>query len=221
MKSWKATGAGQDHKDVVASQELESECNISGQLRAPRFDENTEVTPPFCDRTRAEGTYMGLPPRMPECHLQLVTAPAAVRLRFFCLHHKGLHVDLIVLEYRLESTYQKYATMKLKSLIALPLLAIALQTLAKAEDINSISAKEAVEGWTLLFNGRDLSGFHNFKKDTIKPGWQVVDGTLACVDPHNAGDLATAGEYDWFELTLEFKMGEGAKQRHHVSRLRH
>jgi len=111
--------------------------------------------------------------------------------------------------------------MKLKSLIALPLLAIALQTLAKAEDINSISAKEAVEGWTLLFNGRDLSGFHNFKKDTIKPGWQVVDGTLACVDPHNAGDLATAGEYDWFELTLEFKMGEGAKQRHHVSRLRH
>ncbi|MFT4550547.1 MAG: lysophospholipase L1-like esterase [Verrucomicrobiales bacterium] len=62
----------------------------------------------------------------------------------------------------------------------------------------------------MLFNGKDLEGWHNFRSDKIRPGWQVQDGALSCVDPHNAGDLATAGQYDWFELDLEFKMGEGA-----------
>lgn len=75
---------------------------------------------------------------------------------------------------------------------------------------NTLTAGESSAGWKLLFNGTDLKGWHNFRSDTIKPGWQVVDGTLACVDPHNAGDLATAGEYDWFELHVDFKMAEGA-----------
>jgi hypothetical protein len=36
----------------------------------------------------------------------------------------------------------------------------------------------------------------------------VKDGTLACVDPHRAGDLATTGKYDWFELKLEYNIAE-------------
>ena len=96
-------------------------------------------------------------------------------------------------------------------LTAVPLLAAALV----AEDVattklNSLTAEESAAGWKLLFNGSDLSGWHNFKSDSIKPGWQIQDGTLACVDPHDAGDLATAEQYDWFELQVDFKMGDGA-----------
>ena len=37
--------------------------------------------------------------------------------------------------------------------------------------LNILSKEEAAAGWKLLFNGTDLSGWHNFKKDTVQPGW--------------------------------------------------
>ncbi len=76
----------------------------------------------------------------------------------------------------------------------------------KAHNYELSPAKE----WTSLFNGKDLSGWHNFKAKTVKPGWQVQDGVLVCVDPHNASDLLTDQQFGWFELQLEFKMAEGS-----------
>ncbi len=74
---------------------------------------------------------------------------------------------------------------------------------------NVLTDAEKAAGWKLLFNGTSLEGWHNFKKDTIKPGWTVKDGTLACVDPHNAGDIVTTDMYDSFELQLEYNISEG------------
>jgi len=73
---------------------------------------------------------------------------------------------------------------------------------------NTLTSEEKAAGWQLLFNGKDLNGWHNFKRDTIRPGWKVEDGTLACVDPKNAGDLCTDGQYDWFELNIEYNISE-------------
>jgi len=75
--------------------------------------------------------------------------------------------------------------------------------------VNELSAKEKSEGWKLLFDGKSFEGWHNFKKDGVRPGWQVKDGLLACVDPHNAGDIVTTGKYDWFELSIEYNISEG------------
>lgn len=80
---------------------------------------------------------------------------------------------------------------------------------AHAED-NSLTAAQKSEGWKLLFDGKSLDGWNNFKSKTVRPGWKVVDGSLVCEDPHNAGDLCTADKYDWFELQFDYKMGEGA-----------
>ena len=93
--------------------------------------------------------------------------------------------------------------------------AVALSSLVYAEEKAeskpaALTEAETAAGWQSLFNGKDLTGWHNFKTDTIKPGWQVVDGCLVCVDPHNASDLCTKDQYDWFELELDFKMEEGA-----------
>lgn len=96
-----------------------------------------------------------------------------------------------------------------KSLLALSLLCMPFATAAEAPH-NTLTAKEKAAGWKLLFNGKDLDGWSNFKKDTIRPGWQVKDGALVCVDPHDAGDLATKEQYDWFILELDFKMAEAA-----------
>lgn len=75
-------------------------------------------------------------------------------------------------------------------------------------NINTLSDAEKAAGWQLLFNGRDFAGWHNFKSDTVRPGWQVKDGALVCVDPHNAGDIVTSNKFDWFELELDYNISE-------------
>src|SRR5260221_13833471 len=64
-------------------------------------------------------------------------------------------------------------------------------------------------GLELLFKRKELSGWANIKNEGIRPGWQVKDGSLACIDPHNAGDIVTAEKFDWFELQLDYNISEG------------
>jgi len=99
------------------------------------------------------------------------------------------------------------APMKITLAIALTVIATALR-LSAAD--NTLTDAEKKDGWKLLFDGKTLDGWHNFKKEGVKPGWQVKDDALVCVDPHNAGDIVTTDKYGAFELQLDFKMGEGA-----------
>jgi hypothetical protein len=73
---------------------------------------------------------------------------------------------------------------------------------------NTLTAREKAAGWEMLFDGQDLAGWHNFKSDGVKPGWQVKDGTLVCVDPKNAGDIVTADQFDSFELELDYNISK-------------
>ncbi len=100
--------------------------------------------------------------------------------------------------------------MKQLRLTFLVLAATALR-LSAADDsnINTLTDAETAAGCKLLFNGKDLNGWHNFKHDGVRPGWRVKDGALACVDPHNAGDIVTTGQFDWFELQLDYNISEG------------
>jgi hypothetical protein len=77
-----------------------------------------------------------------------------------------------------------------------------------ASAVNQLTDQEKQAGWKLLFDGTSLKGWHNFKRETVRPGWQVKDGTLVCVDPKNAGDVVTADKYDWFELSIEYNISE-------------
>jgi hypothetical protein len=71
-------------------------------------------------------------------------------------------------------------------------------------------AETGKEGeWKSLFNGKDFAGWHVFRTKEVKPGWQVQDGVLVCADPHQAGDLCTDEQFDWFELELEYNISEG------------
>ncbi len=75
--------------------------------------------------------------------------------------------------------------------------------------VNTLTEAEKAAGWKLLFNGTDFSGWHNFKREGVRPGWEVKDGALICADPHNAGDIVTPDKYDWFELQLDYNISEG------------
>lgn len=74
---------------------------------------------------------------------------------------------------------------------------------------NILTDAEKAGGWKLLFNGTDFTGWHNFKREGVRPGWQVKDGALVCVDPHDAGDLVTTEKFGAFELELDYNISEG------------
>jgi hypothetical protein len=71
---------------------------------------------------------------------------------------------------------------------------------------NTLTDAEKAAGWQLLFDGTNFDGWHNFRREGVAPGWQVTNGTLSCVDPHQAGDIVTTGQYDWFELQLDYNI---------------
>ncbi len=89
-----------------------------------------------------------------------------------------------------------------------PLPAAEAPQVSQTDDANAntLTPEERKEGWHLLFDGKTLNGWHNFRRSDVRPGWQVQNGALVCADPKNAGDIVTIGQYDWFELSVDFKM---------------
>jgi hypothetical protein len=73
---------------------------------------------------------------------------------------------------------------------------------------NTLTAAEQADGWTLLFDGRTLNGWREFKKTTIGPGWQVVDGALTLVEPAKADDIIKTGKYANFDLQFDWKISQ-------------
>jgi len=104
-------------------------------------------------------------------------------------------------------------------MFALAAITLSLGAIRVCGEDNALTPTEKAAGWKLLFDGKSLKGWSNFKKTDIKPGWQVKDGLLVCVDPHNAGDLVTSEKFGAFELQIDFKMGKGANSGiiYHVS----
>jgi len=89
-------------------------------------------------------------------------------------------------------------------MVVLGLLAAAT---ARAEE-NVLSAEEAKSGWKLLFDGRSTTGWRNYGKAAIGSGWQVQDGALVRAAA-GAGDIVTAEQFGFFELSLDYKIAPG------------
>jgi hypothetical protein len=81
-----------------------------------------------------------------------------------------------------------------------------------AQKPNTLTRKEKKEGWKLLFDGKTKEGWHTYLRDTVGSKWQVKDGSLV-FDPskpkEGGGDIVTNGEYENFELRLEWKISKG------------
>lgn len=72
---------------------------------------------------------------------------------------------------------------------------------------NVLSEAERQAGWTLLFDGRTTQGWRGYGRTDMPAGWTVVDGALTRTAP--AGDIVTVGQYDNFELVVEWKVAKG------------
>ncbi len=91
-----------------------------------------------------------------------------------------------------------------------------IKSIAPAMPIaNTLSEYEKANGWELLFDGKTLNGWRNFKKQTIGSSWAVEDGTITLKTTEkegggwqakDGGDIITVGEYENYEFTLEWKI---------------
>lgn len=72
---------------------------------------------------------------------------------------------------------------------------------------NTLSVEERRSGWQLLFNGKDMSQWRNFKGDDINAKW-VVDQNAMHLSAGGGGDLLSKNRYENFELKLQWKISE-------------
>ena len=90
--------------------------------------------------------------------------------------------------------------------------AVLFSACASGKDgVNKLSKMEKQEGWTLLFNGKTLDGWHVYNKGKAQSAWIVQDGELYCrpgVTDVEHGDLLTDQEYENFELAFEWKISK-------------
>ncbi|WP_437229966.1 family 16 glycoside hydrolase [Planctomicrobium sp. SH661] len=75
-----------------------------------------------------------------------------------------------------------------------------------ANEPNQLTPNEELSGWKLLFDGKTTNGWHTYKEKELRPQWVVEDGALV-LKSKGGGDITTDGEYDSFELVLDYKIG--------------
>jgi len=78
-----------------------------------------------------------------------------------------------------------------------------------AESINQQTEEDKAGGWKLLFDGKTMHGWHNFKTNTVTRGWVVGDGWLHCLGKEGGGDIISDGTFDNFDLQWEWKQVPG------------
>ncbi len=75
--------------------------------------------------------------------------------------------------------------------------------------INTLSSREKTDGWKLLFDGKEMTGWVGVGKKTFPvQGWKVMDGILIVnpVKGQQGGDIMTVAEYSDFELSMDFML---------------
>jgi len=94
-----------------------------------------------------------------------------------------------------------------RGLTVLVITTLASGTATAQSAPNTLSAREAADGWTLLFDGRTTTGWRGYKQQTMPAGWSVQNGTLT--KSTETEDIVTTGEYGDFELDVDWKIGTG------------
>ena len=93
--------------------------------------------------------------------------------------------------------------MKLKLILCLLILA-SITTIAAD---NTLSEKEQTDGWKLLFDGKSIEHWRNFRQKTLSKNWTVEDGIM--LKKRGGGDIITKEQYENFEFKLDWKIAKG------------
>src|SRR5215203_4644094 len=73
---------------------------------------------------------------------------------------------------------------------------------------NTLSEREKAAGWRLLFDGKSVEQWRNYKKQDVSDKWKIQDGALVLTGK-GGGDLVTKERFDSYELVLEYRISKG------------
>ena len=84
--------------------------------------------------------------------------------------------------------------------------------LDKNAPANTLTKKEAKNGWQLLFDGKNFTGWHGYNIKGIPDCWIIEDQALTMTTEGRAEsqDIITDQTYTKFVLSAEFKLTKGA-----------
>jgi 3-keto-disaccharide hydrolase len=81
---------------------------------------------------------------------------------------------------------------------------------------NTLTDQEKAEGWTLLFDGQTMNGWHTYGRNGVGKAWQVADGAIVLdtgakkdFQTLEGGDICTNDEFENFDLKLQWKISPG------------
>jgi len=78
--------------------------------------------------------------------------------------------------------------------------------------VNQLTEEEINEGWTLLFDGKTLDGWRDFKGESVDIApWKVEKGTLTSLGlgSDSTGYIVTTKEYGNFIIDFDWKISDG------------
>jgi hypothetical protein len=82
--------------------------------------------------------------------------------------------------------------------------------MANAQQENTLTQQEKTDGWQLLFDGKDLSGWHSYAQTGTGKDWSVQDGAIMLKKKKSDlaadyADLVTNEQFENFDLKLQWK----------------
>ena len=90
------------------------------------------------------------------------------------------------------------------------LTAFLFSAMANAQQENTLTQQEKTDGWQLLFDGKDLSGWHSYAQTGTGKDWSVQDGAIMLKKKKSDlaadyADLVTNEQFENFDLKLQWK----------------
>ena len=73
--------------------------------------------------------------------------------------------------------------------------------------LNQLSRQEKNQGFKMLFDGKSMDQWRNYKSETTRPKWQVVDEAMV-LTAKGGRDLITKEKFGYFDLRLEYTIAE-------------
>ena len=101
-------------------------------------------------------------------------------------------------------------SIKLSMLAAVAVSGCLFSAMAQVQQPNTLTPQEKADGWKLLFNGKNLDGWHSYLEKSPGKDWSVKHGAIVlnkrnADPPQDYQDLTTNDEFENFDLKLEWK----------------
>ncbi len=73
--------------------------------------------------------------------------------------------------------------------------------------VNQLSRDEKERRFKMLFDGKTMDQWRNYKSEGIRPQWQVIDGAMVLTEK-GGKDIVTKEKFGYFDLRLEWTIAE-------------